>query len=82
MASGEEEQMALELFGEPTPEVSLAWLRPEVHCKGEDYAPPHGKPIPEARVVESYGGRICFIPLVPGRSTTGTIEKLSAAPTA
>ena len=70
------------VFGESTPEVSLARLRPEVHCKGEDYAPPHGKPIPEARVVESYGGRICFIPLVPGRSTTGTIERLSAAPTA
>lgn len=67
---------AVVIFGEPTPEAALARLKPDVHCKGEDYKPPHGKPIPEARVVEAYGGRICFIPLVPGRSTTGTIEKL------
>lgn len=67
---------AVVIFDEPTPEVSLARLQPDVHCKGEDYKPPHGKPIPEARVVEAYGGRICFIPLVPGRSTTGTLEKL------
>ena len=73
---------AVVVFGESTPEASLARLKPEIHCKGEDYAPPHGKPIPEARVVESYGGRIRFIPLVSGRSTTGTIEKISAAPTA
>jgi rfaE bifunctional protein nucleotidyltransferase chain/domain len=64
------------VFDEATPEVALARLQPDVHCKGEDYKPPQGKPIPEARVVEGYGGRICFIPLVPGRSTTGTIEKL------
>lgn len=64
------------IFDEATPEVSLARLKPDVHCKGEDYKPPHGKPIPEARVVEAYGGRICFIPLLPGRSTTGTLEKL------
>jgi len=70
---------AVVLFDETTPEISLSRLKPDVHCKGEDYAPPNGKPIPEARVVESYGGRICFIPLVPGRSTTGTIKKLSDA---
>jgi rfaE bifunctional protein nucleotidyltransferase chain/domain len=67
---------AVVIFGEATPEASLARLKPDVHCKGEDYKPPHGKPIPESKVVEAYGGRICFIPLVPGRSTTGTIEKL------
>ena len=67
---------AVVIFGEATPEVSLARLKPDVHCKGEDYKPPHGKPIPEAAVVAAYGGRICYIPLVPGRSTTGTIEKL------
>ena len=71
---------AVVIFGEDTPEVSLARLTPEVHCKGADYAPPHGKPIPEAAVVEAYGGTIRFIPLVPGHSTTGTIEKLAAEP--
>ena len=70
---------AVVLFGETTPEVSLARLKPEVHCKGADYAPPHGKPIPEARTVAAYGGAIRFIPLVPGRSTTGTLEKIAGA---
>ena len=67
---------AVVVFDELTPEAALSRLQPDVHCKGEEYKPPHGKPIPEARVVEAYGGRICFIPLVPGRSTTATIEKL------
>jgi rfaE bifunctional protein nucleotidyltransferase chain/domain len=66
---------AVVVFGEETPEASLARLKPEVHCKGADYAPPHGKPIPEAAVVASYGGEIRFIPLVPGRSTTATLVK-------
>jgi rfaE bifunctional protein nucleotidyltransferase chain/domain len=58
------------LFDEDTPEAVLERLRPDVHVKGEDYRPPHGKPIPEAATVEAYGGRIAFLPMVPGRSTT------------
>ena len=67
---------AVVIFPETTPEAPLARLKPDIHCKGEDYAPPHGKPIPEAAVVASYGGEIRFIPLVPGRSTTGIIRSL------
>src|SRR5437667_10359627 len=52
------------IFDELTPEAALARLQPDVHCKGADYAPPHGKPIPEAPVVAAYGGRIEFLPLV------------------
>src|SRR5690348_9449394 len=37
---------AVVLFGEDTPETALARLRPDVHCKGADYAPPDGKPVP------------------------------------
>ena len=73
---------AVVIFGEETPEVSLARLKPDVHCKGADYAPPHGKPIPEATVVAAYGGEIRFIPLVPGRSTTGTLAKIATRPDA
>lgn len=73
---------AVVIFSEETPEVSLARLKPDVHCKGADYAPPHGKPIPEAAVVAAYGGEIRFIPLVPGRSTTGTLEKIHTQPDA
>ena len=67
---------AIAVFDDATPERMLAAVRPDVHVKGADYAPPHGKPIPEARIVEAYGGRIEFIPLVPGRSSTDTLARL------
>ena len=67
---------AILVFDDPTPERVLAQLRPDVHVKGADYAPPHGKPIPERAIVEAYGGRIEFLPLVPGRSSTDTITRL------
>lgn len=63
-------------FSELTPEVSLAKLRPDVHCKGTDYAPPDGKPFPEKAVVEAYGGRVEFTPLVPSTSTTDLLRRL------
>lgn len=59
-----------------TPETALKDLRPDVDVKGEDYAPPSGKPMPERNVIESYGGRIEFVPLLPGRSTTAVLRKL------
>jgi phosphoheptose isomerase len=65
------------VFSEDTPEQALAAVRPDVHCKGEDYRPPDGKPVPERELVESYGGRVEFLPLLPGRSTTGLVERLS-----
>ena len=64
------------IFDELTPEAALSHLKPDVHCKGADYAPPHGKPIPEARVVESYGGRVEFLPLVPSTSTSDIIRRI------
>jgi phosphoheptose isomerase len=67
---------AILVFDDPTPERVLAQLKPDVHAKGADYAPPHGKPIPERATVEGYGGRIEFIPLVPGRSSTDTLARL------
>lgn len=70
------------VFEETTPETALSRLRPDVHCKGADYAPPHGKPIPEARVVEAYGGRVEFLPLLPGLSTSEAIQRIHRAVTA
>ena len=64
------------VFDELTPEAALARLRPDVHCKGADYAPPYGKPIPEAPLVASYGGRIEFLPLVPDLSTSELIRRI------
>ena len=64
------------VFDEDTPEAVLGRVRPDVHVKGADYAPPDGKPIPELAVVEGYGGRVEFLPLVPRRSTTGLVETI------
>jgi rfaE bifunctional protein nucleotidyltransferase chain/domain len=71
---------AVVIFDELTPEESLRRLKPEVHCKGADYAPPHGKPVPEAKVVEAYGGRVEFLPLVPGVSTTDLVDLIRRTP--
>lgn len=60
-------------FAETTPVEAIETLKPDVHCKGADYA---NKPIPERSVVEGYGGRVELIPLVEGRSTTRTLELL------
>jgi rfaE bifunctional protein nucleotidyltransferase chain/domain len=64
------------IFDEPTPSESLVRLQPDVHCKGADYAPPHGKPIPEAPLVTAYGGRIAFLPMVPAISTTDLVRRI------
>jgi rfaE bifunctional protein nucleotidyltransferase chain/domain len=64
------------VFDEPTPEESLRKLQPDVHCKGAEYAPPHGRPVPERAVVEGYGGRIAYLPLVPGMSTTELLKRI------
>lgn len=67
---------AVLIFDEDTPEESLRCLYPDIHCKGADYAPPHGKPIPEKPLVEAYGGRVEFLPIISNFSTTSLIEKI------
>ena len=64
------------VFDELTPETALARLQPEIHCKGADYAPGQNKPVPETDVVESYGGRVVFLPLVPCYSTSDLIRRI------
>jgi phosphoheptose isomerase len=64
------------VFDDATPQSILELVRPDVHCKGSDYAPPDGKPIPEAEVVRAYGGRIEFLPLTQGHSTSGLIRRI------
>lgn len=69
------------IFNEPTAEHMVAALQPDVYVKGGDYrlsdevAQP-GKPLPEAAVVQRYGGRVELIPYVAGRSTTELIQRI------
>ena len=66
------------IFEDDTPVPVLARLQPEIHCKGAEYAPPHGKPVPEADTVRAYGGEIRYMPQIPNRSTTEIIRKMGA----
>jgi phosphoheptose isomerase len=67
---------AIVVFDESTPEAILGLVKPDVHGKGADYAPPSGKPVPEAKVVEAYGGRVAYLPMVAGRSSTDTLKRI------
>lgn len=66
------------IFDESTPEKILGEVQPDIHCKGKDYEPPNGKPIPEAPLVESYGGTIHYLPFFSGHSTTNLIQKIKS----
>ena len=63
------------IFSEPTAERLVAELQPEIYCKGGDYShgSGSGKPLPEAAVVEHYGGRVKLLPYLPGHSTSELI---------
>ena len=61
------------IFGEPTAEDLVRLVRPDVYGKGGDYSL---DTLPEAKIVQAAGGRVEFIPLVAGRSTTNVIEKI------
>ena len=62
------------LFGEQTAESLIAKVRPAVYVKGGDYTL---DTLPEAKIVQSYGGRVHFVKIVEGRSTTNVIKKIS-----
>ncbi len=68
---------AVVLFDQPTPIELIRAVRPDVLVKGADYTKDK---VVGADEVESHGGRVVLVDLVEGRSTTGTIEKMRAAP--
>lgn len=60
-------------FGEATAENLIAEVKPAVYVKGGDYTL---ETLPEAAIVQSYGGRVELVNLVAGRSTSNVIEKI------
>lgn len=62
------------VFEEQTAEELVRTIQPDIYAKGGDYTL---DTLPEARIVEAYGGQTAFIPLVEGRSTTNIIRKAS-----
>ncbi len=63
------------IFAEDTAAETIAALKPSVYAKGADYT---RETLPEAKLVESYGGEVAFIELAPGRSTSIIIARVSA----
>jgi len=66
---------AVSIFPEKRAVGFLASSEPDIYVKGGDYTLDTIDP-EERRAVESAGGRIAFIPFLPGRSTTGLVSKI------
>lgn len=63
------------IFDDPRATGLLARVRPHVYVKGGDYRL-ETLNAEERAVLEEVGARIEFVPMVPGRSTTGLIERM------
>lgn len=66
---------AVVIFHQPTAEALAAAIQPAIYVKGGDWAAGQRTP-PEAAVVLSYGGRVQFIPYLPGRSTSEIVAQI------
>jgi rfaE bifunctional protein nucleotidyltransferase chain/domain len=67
------------IFDEPTAERVVEVLQPDVYTKGGDYADTADQTLPEASVVQSYGGRVVILPYTSGHSTTRIVESILKA---
>jgi rfaE bifunctional protein nucleotidyltransferase chain/domain len=73
------------IFAESTAEALVATLQPEVYVKGGDYGRTEQNAqvvdtsrLPEARVVQTYGGQVMLLPYLSGHSTTALIGRIVA----
>ena len=65
------------LFDEPTPREIISSILPDVLVKGSDWGPDE---IVGREEVEAAGGRVVSLPLAPGYSTSGIIERVAKLP--
>jgi rfaE bifunctional protein nucleotidyltransferase chain/domain/rfaE bifunctional protein kinase chain/domain len=63
---------AVVVFDEDTPIAALEQLRPDVWAKGGDYALAD---LPEAPVLEQWGGQAVVLPYLSGKSTSALIQE-------
>ncbi len=66
---------AVVVFDEDTPVAALEQLRPDVWAKGGDYALAD---LPEAPVLEQWGGQAVVLPYLTGKSTTSLIQEAAS----
>lgn len=64
---------AVTVFVEDTPAELLQAVRPDVLVKGQDY---RAEQVVGRDLVESSGGCVVLVPLVPGKSTTALIDQI------
>jgi len=64
------------IFADKTATKFLSAARPDIYVKGGDYTLDTLNQ-EERRMIESAGGKIVIFPLVPGKSTTALLEKIS-----
>lgn len=63
-------------FEEDTPQALIEAIRPDILVKGKDW---EGKNVAGADFMATYGGRVAFIDLEEGLSTTTLVEKIRSA---
>lgn len=61
------------IFDEDTPVEFLKLVRPDIHVKGSDY---DSLELAETPVVESFGGQVKILELVPDRSTSSIVARI------
>ncbi len=66
---------AVVLFDQDTPLELITHIKPLVLVKGDDYAEDD---VVGGDEVKSWGGNVALVPVVPGRSSSGIIEKLES----
>lgn len=61
------------IFEEETPNELLSYLKPDIHVKGGDYKK---EDLPEAAVVNKYGGEVVVVSFIPDRSTSSILNRV------
>jgi len=65
---------AVAVFEQDDPRTALAQLRPDLWVKGGDY---DVESMPETPDVRAWGGQVLALPLLAGRSSTRTLQRLT-----
>ncbi len=63
-------------FHEDDPCNLISMIKPDVHVKGGDYIIADDHSMPEAKLIEQYGGKVVFVNYIEGESTSAIIEKI------
>lgn len=63
------------IFSEQTADTLIKIIKPDIYVKGSDYTL---ETLPEAKIVQECGGRVEFVSLLEGHSTTGIINRINS----